>query len=273
MSVVPGSITQARWRKSGSSDAYVTCPAGLLGVPSIQIADDQIATALYRDRAASRRKTINQPVHDWSLFAALNTLQIARDKLELEYTLSNGAVFTYDPVWFSVRPLLSQVPNLGTIYVADAGVTTTPTSTPLDWTSLGSVREGSNLEINTVAPNQGYGLPFYKHTSMRHVMELLGDATTDPATTLAAYENALCTISILHPDGNYTRYNNVYAQTRLNPDFAEEGFVTNQLTVDALNQNLLTMVTLQATPPDYINGFEIIGACFGYAEGDFFAES
>lgn len=271
MSVVPGSITQARWRESGSSDSYVTVPAGLLGIPQFTNNDDKLGNALYREVAANRRKNIILPVYDWSTFAALNTLQIARGKLELEFTLSNGDIYTYDPVWFTARPTIGQVPSIGEVFVADAGVTTNPTSTPLDWTSLGSVREGSNLEINAVAGSQGYGLPFFKHMGMRHVLELFRDATAEPATSMAGYENALCTISLLHPDGNYTRYNNVFAQTRQLEDFSEEGFVLTELTLDAINQNVLTMITMQTTPPDYINGFEISGAVFGYADSDFFA--
>lgn len=273
MPVIPGSITQARWRESGSVGSYVTAPAGLLDIPSIEINDDTLPTALYREVAAARRKTITMGCHDWSLFAALNTLQIARAKLELEFTLSNGDVFTYEPVWFSVRPRIGQVPHIGTVYVAAAGVTTTPTSTPGDWTSIGSIQAGSSLEINAVASQQGYNLPFYKHASLRHEMNLLGDSATAPETTMATYENALCTIALLHPDGQYTRYNNVFAQLRHNPDFSEEGFVTHRLTLDAIHENILTIITMQTTPPDYINGWELSGAVFGYAEADFFTAS
>lgn len=269
MPVVPGSITQARWRASGTADAYVSVPAGLLNVPEITINDDELPTATYRDRAAGFRKAITMGCYDWSLFAALNALQVARTPIELEFTLTNGDIYTYDPVVFTVRPTIGAIPHIGTVYVADNGVTTDPTSTPLDWTALGSILNGSSLEMQAVSAENGYGQPFYKHASLRHEMFLLGNAAAAPETTLATYENALCTISLLHPDGNYTRYNSVFAQTRNNPDFSEEGFVTHRLTVDAIAQDVLTILTLQTTPPDYINGWELTGACFGYAESDF----
>lgn len=268
MDITPGSIQKIGWREDGTAGSFIEAGAALLGIPSIEIGDDEVETALYQSRAAGARKTISIPVHDWSLFAALNTLQLARKRLEIQVTLTDGKVLTYAPVGFTVTPELGRIPHIGEVFVADDGTTSTPASTPGDWTSVGSVQAGSSLEIEAIANQDGYQMPFYKHMKMRHELELFGDSSTDPETTLGPYENLPCTVALLHPDDTYTIYKNVYSEVRVNPDFSEEGFVTNRWRLDGSQANIDNLITFAATPPDYVFGFIINGAAFGYTESN-----
>lgn len=268
MPIRPGSIDKIGWRETGTGGGFTEVGAALLDIPTVEIADDEVNTALYLSRSAANRKTFTIPVHDWSLFAALNTLQLARKGLELQITLTNGDVFTYDPVKFTVAPRIGAVPHIGEVFVAADGVTSNPTSTPGDWTTVGAIQAGSSLDLTAVANSDGYGLPFYKHMGFRHEMELFGSSATDPATTLATYENAKLTVALLHPDATYTIYKNVYSQTRNNPDFSEEGFVSLRWRLDGALEDIDSMLSFTGTPPDYVFGFAIEGAAFGYTEAN-----
>lgn len=269
MAVLSSAVSKIGWRESGTAGAFTEVAAGLDGVPEIEINDDTLPTAVGIDRRAGIRKTFTVPVYDWSAFAALDTLQQARKSIELQITLLAGTVLTYDPVRFTVVPVFNQVPSLRSVFVGATTAAGDPGSDPLDWTELGSILEGSSIELNAVANADGENLPLYSKMTLRHEMELINNhATNDVATVLATYENALCKAALLHSNGDYSIYSNVYSSVRHNPSFEVEDFITQQWVLEGVGSTLANLITFPTTPPDFIWGFRIDGAAFGFAESD-----
>ncbi len=261
MAVEAGIVTTVSYRESATSPgSYTDVTSNLLSFPDANQSPDTLPIADGIDLRVRDRDEFTIRFYDISLWSALNTLMVGRSKLDLKFTMSSGNTYTFNPMRFSVKLLTSQVPDRSELLIgatsagddvggADSG----------DWTSLGSVVDGSALNINANTINDGLGLPVYVSASIDQSFELMDDAGTTVRTTLATYNRAKCRLAVLNPDGKYLLYSGITLQhVPYNMQFGLDQLVTDSVQIGGAAANVTSLITIPASaPPDYLYGFEI----------------
>lgn len=255
----PGIVEQVSFRQSAASPgSYTDVANNLFAFPEPTLSPETLPIAAGIDLRVRDRDEFVINIHDISLWDALNTLMVARAKLDLKFTMSGGRTYTFNPCRFTVVPLVSQIPDRQEVFIGATDAAGTPTTDGEDWTSLGTMDGGSQLNASINSRDDGLGLPFYVSGSLEHTFDLFDDAATSVRTTLASYNRALCKLAILNPDGNYLIYSGVTLQ--LVPHalkFGLDQMVTANVQVSGAAANITSLLTLPASAPDYLYGFQL----------------
>lgn len=256
MAVVPGILDDIQYRQSGTLGAFTTIIPTLFNFPEGGPNPETLPIAEGIDLRVRARDEFTVRVYDISQFAALNTLQIAREQLEVIFTFSGGSpVWTFDPFNFNVVPVLAEVPDQCEVLVGASGLFNGGAGTAppgAGWTSAGSMREGSQPSFTVNTFNDGCGRPVYNNVSLDFTFTLINDSTVDAGTTLTPFNKGKVDLAILNPDGQYVVYENVTLQFENVARFGLTETVGFDVQVAGVAGDILTILNFPATLTDYI---------------------
>lgn len=259
MAVEDGIITALDYRQSAASPgSYTTVLPNLFAFPEPTLSPETLPIATGIDLRVRDRDEYLIQIYDISLWSALNTLMNSRAKLDVKFTFGSRT-YTFNPMRFTVRPILAPIPDMAEVLIgattagddvagADAG----------DWTSLGSILEGSTPNFNVNTRNDGLGLPFYVSSSFEHTFDLINDASTAVRTTLASYQKAACRLAWKLGNGDYMFWEGPVLQyVPYALGFGLDQIVSVQVQVSRAASSMASLFTLPASPTDYLKGFEL----------------
>lgn len=254
----------------------VTINKGLVTFPQFQQNPETLLLATGINQRLRDRDEATVIIQDISAFAALKALMLTRTAMQFDI---NGArTHTWDPVRFSVRYVLDQVPNASEIFIGADAASGTPTSDPGNWTSLGTIQGGNAPTISIEGANDGVGLPLYTATSLNWTLRLIDDASTAIQTTLASFQRALCRIAILSPDGSYlilggaSANEGVFAQWSAAPRFAVNEFSSAvDLNLSGVAEDPDDLIVIPGSAPDYVYAFEFAFAAVSTNQSDYYS--
>lgn len=274
MAFEAGVISSVAWQATGGG-TLVTVPKSLIEFPTLGGTPETVLLATGINTRLRDRDEVALRCYDISHFAALKTLMLARTNLE--FTITGGSVHVWDPVRFSVRYLLGQVPNAAEIFVGADGATGTPASTPANWTSLGPIEAGQGPQITINGPNDGTALQLYTTTSLEWSLRLADNAA---ATALASYQRSLCRIAIRSPDGTYlilggaSAGQGVLSQWQAAPRFGIDQFASGiDLSISGVAQDPDQVLVIPGSAPDYVYGFELNLAAVSTLQSDYYTRT
>lgn len=272
MAVDVGIVASLSYRESsGSPGSYTVVLPNLFEFPEPTLSPETLPIADGIDLRVRDRDEFLIRVHDISLWSALNTLMVARAKLDLKFTMSSGKTYTFNPNRFTVRPLFNRVPDRSEILIGatDAGNDVGDADAG-DWTSLGNILDGSTLDLTPNTRNDGIRLGFFTSMGLQGQFDFIDDAGTTVRTTLATYNRLKCKLAILSPDGNYLILSGITLQhVPYALNFGVDQLVTDQVIIGGVAANATSLVTLPASPPDYIYGFELRTMAASAVQGDY----
>lgn len=220
-------------------------------------------------RSRSRDEYV-MTIYDISNFAAFNTLMVARAKLDMKWTFGDSVptTWTFNPMRFTVKPLFDLVPNTESIWIGATDATNDPDTTPADWDDLGTMFEDNTVSIDINQKGDGLALPYYHSVRFSHNFKLANDVS-GIATLLDTYDRAKCKIAIGNPDGKWLIYSGVTLQYENRAELGEDGFVVYDVTLGALKQNITDIITIPASAPDYLYGWELAVQAASAAQSDY----
>lgn len=271
MAAKDGLITGLSYREHvASPGSYVDFASNLFAFPTSDGQPETLPTADGIDLRVRDRDGFAIQIYDISTLAALNTLMTTRKVLDVKFTFGWGSL-TYKPCRFTVRPILSQVPDRAEVLIGatDAGDDVEGVDSG-DWTSLGSVLDGSQANFTPNTTNDGLGLPIYTSMSFEHTFDLIDDGSTAIRTTLASYQRAKCRLAWKQSNGDYLFYESVTMQyIPYAPGFGVAELLKLNAQVSAVKANWTSIATLPASPVDYVTGYELRIAAASAAQADY----
>lgn len=264
-------VTQISWREHvGSPGSYTDVASNLFAFPEPTLSPETLPIADGIDLRVRDRDEFLITCYDISLLAALNTLMTTRKVLDVKFTFGS-ATFTFKPCRFTVRPLVSNVPDRAELLIGatDAGDDVEGADSA-DWTSLGGILDGSAANFTPNTTNDGLGLPVYTSMSFEHTFDLMNDSATSVRTTLASFNRTKCRLAVKLSNGDYLFYESVTLQhVPYALRFGLDQLITDQVTVAAAKANYTSIMTLPASPEDYLNGFELRIVAASSVQGDY----
>lgn len=271
MAAQDGLISKLSYRESvASPGSYTDVLPNLFAFPEPTLSPETLPIADGIDLRVRDRDEFVTQVYDISLWAALNTLMVARAKLDVKFTFGTP-IYTFNPCRFTVRLLTNNVPDRAEVLIGatDAGDDVAGADSA-DWTSLGEILGGSALNLSINTTDDGLGLPFYVSASLEHTFDLMNTAGTSVRTTLASYNRLKCRLAWKQANDDYLFYENVTLQhVPYALNFGLDQLITDQVQVSAAAANTTSLITLPASPVDYITGFELRTIAASAVQGDY----
>lgn len=254
---VPGILRSVGYRQTGGG-AYTTKNAVLVGAPDFGDDTLTVATGEGIDKRVGFAQSFDVSFHEWSAFTDLNTIMQAGNTIDLQFIFEAAAsnAFTYTPVYFTVAPLVGQLPDKVKVWIDAAGVADNPTTDgDASWVDLGPIRSGSSPTFEANADSNGLDNPLYTVTTMEWQMEFINDV----AATLQSFASTKCKIAIQHTDGTYFMVDQCNSHSLVQPNIGLDAHVSRLATFTAVKRNILDIITLPASPPNYFYGAQVSG--------------
>lgn len=259
MAVEDAIITKLSYRQSQASPgSYTDVLPQLFAFPEPTLSPETLPVATGIDLRVRDRDEYVVQIYDISLWSALNTLMNSRAKLDVKFTFGSRT-FTFNPMRFTVRPILNPVPDLAEVLIGatDAGDDVAGADSG-DWTSLGSILNGSTPNANVNTFDDGLGLPVYASSSLEHTFDLINDPSTSVRTTLASYQKANCRLAWKLGNADYMFWEGLTLQyVPYALAFGLDRVITANVQVSGAKASMASLFTLPATPTDYLKGFEL----------------
>lgn len=265
MSAGSGLLDAVGFREYGTVGAFTE--TSLVGEDvSVEVNDDEMPT-ISGPAFIGIRRTINIPFLLPSTFATLDNMQAARKQVELQLKYADGAVYTYGPAMITAVPLLSPVPDLSKLYIAEHGTSGDPPGA--DFEDLGNVADPSTPDFNPEVKQDGANRQLFCAASMRQTVELQNDV----ADEINAYEGQKVVLAFEHPDGSFRKLKNVYVRATQNPQVGVTTLRTVRMDIWGRAAKFGDLIVYPSVPRNYFYGCRLTATVFGYQESDFLTVS
>lgn len=217
------------------------------------------------DKKIGSRHDVVLKLNEWSQFPTLNTLMVQRKEIEIVINWANGDTWTIAPIRFTVTPLFQEIPDGLRGHIAAAGTATSPPDAA--WTDLGPLVGGNKLTCKMHSKGDDAGRPLYTQSDLAYEPAFIKDI----ASAISSFEGGAAVIAIEQPDGTFLKFKAQDVEYDPHVEaLALDEFVEHRLRLTGADPDVLNLLTLPTTPPDYFYAMEINGMCSGYQLSDYF---
>lgn len=258
---IPGVFTQVSYGETGTTLTDIDGALAVLG--NVQDQSERLDTARGTSVVTRILQQISVTFQQWSQFTALNTLMQAGTNIDLEFTASDGTVFLYSDLEFTVSPVLFELPSVKEVYIAAAGA-----GSGTGGTSLGALREDAvSVQFSPGGPNNKLGQQVYAATSIQLELEFFDNVLS----ALATYDQSTrCELTFEDAAGNLTVIDDLGVDpARVNLRSGAQELVGFVGSFNNTLADVTDKITVPASPADYEFRAVVNATASGSAVSDF----